>query len=99
VREPGAECAGSIPFLYVHRTGPYRVESGDEVVADGELPGGVAVEAYNEDLEVPRVPTFCRFRIEASLPEPGPYRLILEEGSPLEFDVGDEDTPILVTIP
>src|SRR5919108_996620 len=80
IRSPGAECAGSIPFLFVHPTGPFRVEDrAGNVLASGELPDGIAVEAYNEDLEVPRVPTFCRFRLEAELPGPGDYRLQLEE--------------------
>lgn len=98
IRSPGAECAGSIPFLFVHRTGTYRVEDrAGEVVASGELPDGIAVEAFNEDLEVPRVPTFCRFRLEAELPGPGAYRLQLEQGPPLEFSAGSG--PILVIIP
>ena len=98
IRSPGAECAGSIPFLFVHRTGTYRVEDrASEVVASGKLPDGIAVEAYNEDLEVPRVPTFCRFRLEAELPGPGVYRLVLEKGPPLEFSA--ERGPILVIIP
>jgi hypothetical protein len=98
IRLPGAECAGSIPYLFVHRTGPFQiVDRAGEVVASGELPGGVAVEAFHEDLEVPRVPTFCRFRIDAELPGPGDYRLVLERGSPLAFSVGSG--PILLTIP
>ena len=98
IRSPGAECAGSIPFLFVHPTGPFRVEDrAGNVLASGELPDGIAVEAYNEDLEVPRVPTFCRFRLEAELPGPGDYRLQLEEGPPLEFSAGSG--PILVIIP
>lgn len=98
IRSPGAECAGSIPYLFVHRTGPFRIEDRvGEVVASGELPGGIAVEAFHEDLEVPRVPTFCRFRIAAELPGPGAYRLVLEKGSPLAFSA--ESGPIQVTIP
>ena len=100
VREPGAECAGSRPFLFVHRDGPYRViDAGGEVVASGALPGGTAVDAYNEDLGVPRVPTFCRFRFDVRLPGRGDYRLALEEGDPLAFSVGEGESPILLTIP
>ena len=101
VREPDAECAGSIPFLYVHRGGPYRVEAdrGGRVVSSGTLPPGRAVEAVNEDLGVPRVPTFCRFRFAVEVPGPGDYRLELEEGSPLEFEVGDAPRPVILVIP
>ena len=66
-------------------------------MAEGELPDGRAVMAYNEDLGAPRVPTFCRFRLSASLPEPGPYRMILETGPPLELTAGEGRT--LVVIP
>jgi hypothetical protein len=98
IRSPGAQCAGSIPYLFVHRTGTFRIEDrAGEVVASGELPDGIAVEAFHEDLEVPRVPTFCRFHIAAELPGPDAYRLVLEKGSPLEFSAGSG--PILVTIP
>ena len=97
IREPGAACAGSRPFLYVHRDAVYRVLDADgEAVATGGLPDGRAVEAYNEDLGVPKVPTFCRFRFSVTVPEPGDYRLALEQGDPLAFSAGSEDPIFLV---
>ncbi|MDQ3991249.1 MAG: hypothetical protein M3245_02910 [Actinomycetota bacterium] len=102
VREPGTECAGSRPFLYVHADAPYRVvdaRSGD-VVASGALPAGTAVEALREDLGVSRVPSFCRFRLTVPLPGPGQYRLVLSEGDPLRFTAAAAPgEPILLTIP
>lgn len=101
IREPGAECAGSRPFLYVHREAAFRVEesSSGEVVARGELPEGRAVEALREELGVARVPTFCRFRFTVSLPSRGDYRFVLEEGEPLEFSVGTASSDVTLVLP
>ncbi len=99
VREPGTECAGSRPFLYVHRDAAFRVEDpGGEVVASGRLPEGRAVEALREDLGVPRVPTFCRFSFGVALPTRGGYRFVLEEGAPLEFSAAAPSTPVTLII-
>ena len=100
IREPGSECAGSRPFLYVHEGAPFRVERGSsgEVVAEGTLPTGTAVEAVREDLGVRRVPTFCRFRFTVSLPS-GDHRLVLDEGSPLEFTTDGEPSDVTLLIP
>lgn len=90
LRAPGAHCAGSVPFLYVHASAPYRVEDGNgATVARGRLPQGRAVEAFNEDLGVPRVPTFCRMRFEVQAPERAEYRLVLDGHEPLRFSVAD----------
>ena len=99
VREPGTECAGSRPFLFVHRDAEFRVEDPDgRVVASGLLPPGEAVEALNEELGVPRVPTFCRFVFGVEVPEPGDYRLVLEQGSPLEFTLQGEARDVTLVI-
>jgi hypothetical protein len=102
VREPGEECAGSRPYLYAHRSAPYRIEAaaGGDVVGSGSLPAGTAVEAHNDELGVKRVPTFCRFRLSVEIPDDGEYMLVLPEGRPLKFSVGGRnEEPILVTIP
>ncbi|MDQ4005468.1 MAG: hypothetical protein M3135_04085 [Actinomycetota bacterium] len=99
IREPGVECAGSRPFLYVHRNAPFRVEDGSgEVLTSGVLPSGTGVEALNEDLGVPKVPTFCRFRFSVEVPGPGRYRLVLEQGSPLELSVQGEVRDVTLVI-
>jgi len=86
VREPGVECAGARPFLYVHAGARFDVtDAGGEVLASGPLPPGVAVEAFNDDLEVDRVPTFCVFTVSIELPDRAAYRLVLEEGDPVSF--------------
>jgi len=101
IREPDSECAGSRPFLYVHRSSPFRVEEGasGKVVARGVLPEGKAVEAMREDLGAARVPTFCRFRFTISLPGPGDYRLVLDEGGPLGFSTRSESSDVKLIIP
>ena len=100
IREPGSGCAGSRPFLYVHQDGDFRVEraSGGEVTS-GTLPEGQAEEATDIELETERVPTFCVFSFDFSVPEPGDYRLVLEEGSPLEFAVEGEENDVTLLIP
>lgn len=101
VREPGIECAGSRPYLYVHRGAAYRIEEArtGEAVDSGSLPGGTAVEAYREDLDLPRAPTFCRFRLSMRYLGDGDYRLVLAQGDSLAFSVDGSTDPILVTIP
>ena len=100
IREPGSECAGSRPFLYVHREAPFEVQDANgDTVDSGRLPEGTAVEAANEDLEVPRVPTFCRFEFTLSLPEGDDYRLVLEEGDPLEFPDGSPPADVELILP
>ncbi len=46
IREEGAECAGARPFRAIHRGTAFTVEDGSgAVVAEGELPAGVATNA------------------------------------------------------
>jgi hypothetical protein len=101
IREPGAECAGSRPLLYVHRDAAFEVEEspGGQEVSDGVLPAGLAVEAVEEDLEEKRVPTFCQFQFDVSVPGPGDYRLVLSEGAPLEFTIVDDTSEVSLILP
>jgi len=79
VRREGVECAGALPFQYVHAQAPYRIEARDgTVVSEGELPAGRARNAEPEiDWEVERIPTFCVLDFEVDVPEPARYRLRL----------------------
>ena len=101
IREPGTECSGSRPFLYVHKDAAFLVEEGDgeEKISEGSLPAGVAEEAVDEDLEAERVPTFCTFQFTVSVPEPGDYELIFDEGAPLEFSVTEEPSEVTLVLP
>jgi hypothetical protein len=89
IRRESVECAGALPFQYVHAEAPFRVEATDgEVVAEGELPAGRSRNAEPEiDWEVERIPTFCVLDFEVEVPEPGRYRLGLARGRPLDFTV------------
>jgi hypothetical protein len=94
IRAEGEECAGARPFGYVHAEAGYAVEDAEgEVLADGELPAGRAVNADPSiDWGVERIPTFCVFELEVDdVPERETYALRLDEGSPLPFDAARAD--------
>jgi hypothetical protein len=98
LRAPGEPCAGSMPFLYVHASAPYRLEDGEgATLAEGRLPEGRAVKAFREDLGVPREPTHCRMTLAVDAPERRAYRLVVAGRKPLRFSA--EDRTAVVTIP
>lgn len=88
IREEGVECSGARPFRAIHRGTGFAIEDpGGEVVADGELPAGTAVNAEPEvDWEVDRIPTHCVFDVEVELPERERYVLVLPDTLPVEFE-------------
>jgi hypothetical protein len=101
IRKEGVECAGALPFQYVHAEAPFQVEAKDgTVVADGKLPAGRSRNAEPEiDWEVERIPTFCVIDFEVDVPGPAPYRLRLSRGGPLDFTVpAAGDKPIEVVL-
>ena len=89
IRREGIECAGALPFQYVHATAPFQVEAADgDVVFEGELPSGRSRNAEPEiDWEVERIPTVCVLDFEVEVPRPARYRLRLDRGKPLDFTV------------
>ena len=103
IREEGSECAGARPFRAIHRGTAFTVEDGSgAVVAEGELPAGVATNADPKiDWEDELIPTVCTFDVEVGLPEQTRYKLILPEAVPLEFDRaqlnGDEPLRLVLT--
>ena len=76
IREEGSECAGARPFRAIHRGTAFTVEDGSgAVVAEGELPAGVATNADPEiDWEDELIPTVCTFDVEIGLPETRPLQ-------------------------
>lgn len=88
IRSEGAECAGARPFRAIHRGTAFTVEDGGgEVVAEGELPAGVAVNAHpGIDWETDLIPTVCTFELDVGLPERESYRLVVPEAVPVEFE-------------
>ena len=88
IREEGSECAGARPFRAVHRGTAFTVEDGGgEVVAEGELPAGIARNADPAiDWEDDLIPTVCTFEVDVGLPDRERYVLLLPEAVPLEFE-------------
>ena len=103
IREEGSECAGARPFRAIHRDTVYTVEDASgAVVAEGELPAGVAANADPEiDWEEELIPTVCTFDVEIGLPEKARYKLLLPEAVPLHFNRaqldGDEPLQLVLT--
>jgi hypothetical protein len=88
IREEGAECSGARPFRAVHRGTGFTIEDGaGEIVADGELPSGVATNADPAiDWEDDLIPTVCTFELDVGLPERDRYVLRLPDAVPVEFE-------------
>jgi hypothetical protein len=88
IREEGSECSGARPFRAVHRDTAFSIEDGEgQVVAEGELPTGRAVNADPRiDWEDDLIPTVCTFELDVGLPERPLYRLVLPETVPVEFE-------------
>jgi hypothetical protein len=89
IRVEGVECAGARPFEDVHAGTVFALEDdAGEVLAEGELPAGHAVNADPSiDWGVERIPTVCAFEVELKgVPEREAYVLRLADGPPLEFD-------------
>ena len=101
IREEGVECSGARPFRAIHRGTDFRIRAAGEVVADGELPAGRAVNADpSVDWGVPRIPTYCVFDVEVELPERQRYELELPDVVPVAFErrlLGDEPLRLVLS--
>ncbi|GAA3734260.1 hypothetical protein GCM10022225_15770 [Plantactinospora mayteni] len=99
IRPEGVECAGTGPYTYFHNRAAYRVVDGDgATLAEGELPAGKSVRTFEEDLEVPRIPTFCEFAVPVSVAERDAYRLIVDDRRPIPLTRDDSEGPALVAV-
>lgn len=110
VRAEGAECAGTGPFRRYHRGTAYAVEDRDgRVLAEGELPAGVAENAApGVGWKTERMPTFCVMELrvtglpdEAASEEAAAYRLRVGDGDPLPLDASrasSADEPAVVVV-
>ncbi|WP_422770025.1 hypothetical protein ACN28C_25315 [Plantactinospora sp. WMMC1484] len=99
IRSEGVECAGTGPYTYFHNRAAYRVVDGDgEVLAEGALPPGRSVRAFEEDLEVPRIPTYCEFTVPVTVAERDAYRLIVDDHRPIALTRNDAEGPALVAV-
>ena len=102
IREEGIECAGARPFRHVHAGTPYRIEAGDgSVVAEGELPAGVAENADPSiDWNTDRIPTVCVMTFDVDFPERARYRLVIDGSVPVTFSrsLVDEGETLRLTL-
>jgi hypothetical protein len=101
LRPAGVDCAGTGPYVHVHRSASYEVLDGEGAVLHrGELPAGTAVPAFEEDLEVERIPTFCAFAIPVQVPERGGYGLVIDDRPPIALtaDRQNVEGPSLVAV-
>ncbi|MGI5152203.1 hypothetical protein ACQEVC_38520 [Plantactinospora sp. CA-294935] len=99
IRPEGVECAGTGPYTHFHNRAAYRVVDGDgETLAEGELPPGKSVRTFSEDLEVPRIPTFCEFAVPVSVADRDAYRLVVDDRRPIELTRDDSEGPALVAV-
>ncbi|MCP3803547.1 hypothetical protein NLX83_30175 [Allokutzneria sp. A3M-2-11 16] len=89
VRAVGSECSGTGAYAALHRSAKFTVRGAEgKQVAEGVLPAGKAVAALEEDLKVPRVPTFCELTFAVSLPVADTYDLVVE-GEPIRLQRKD----------
>jgi len=104
IRLEGAECAGARPFEHVHAGAGYALEDAQgEVLAEGELPAGLAENADPAiDWGVERIPTVCVVALSLEdVPEREAYRLQLDEGPPIEFEAAllSDTEPLQLIVP
>ncbi|MCO1577548.1 hypothetical protein M8C13_17455 [Crossiella sp. SN42] len=86
MREVGAECSGTGAYQAIHPKAGFRVQdAGGKRLAEGTLPPGKAVKAIEEQLDVPREPTFCQVEFTAELPAADGYRLLVGDLPPIEL--------------
>jgi hypothetical protein len=99
IREEGVDCAGTGPYTFVHNRASFRVVDGDgETLTDGRLPPGRSVRAFEEDLEVERIPTYCEFAVQVSLPDRDGYRLVVDDRPPIALTANSDEGPALVAV-
>ncbi len=105
IRPEGSDCAGARPYRHVRPGVSYSLQSGEgDVLADGELPSGVAENADPsidwEDLA--RIPTVCIMELAfTGIPEHDEYALHIDGVSPMPFTSADValGTPIVLILP
>lgn len=60
IRQPDVPCSGARAFRFAHPGAPYSIEDPDgREVAAGELPEGLAEQAFTFDMGDARQPTVC----------------------------------------
>ncbi|OWV08027.1 hypothetical protein B5D80_13350 [Micromonospora wenchangensis] len=99
IRAEGVDCAGTGPYLYFHHRAPFRVLDPDgAALVTGTLPAGTAVAAFDEDLGVERVPTYCEFAVPVQVPQRAGYRLEVAGRPALDLTPDTSEGPALVAV-
>jgi hypothetical protein len=99
LRPVGVDCAGTGPYTHLHNRAPFRVLDPDgRTLAEGKLTSGRSVPAFEEDLEVARVPTYCEFRIPVEVARRDAYRLVVDDRSPIPLTADSSEGPALVAV-
>ncbi len=99
IREEGVDCAGTGGYLFFHNRAPFRVLDGTgRTLAEGQLPPGRSVRTFEEDLEVDRIPTYCEFAIPVAVPERDAYRLVVDDRTPIDLTVNNDEGRALVAV-
>ncbi|MGH3447133.1 MAG: hypothetical protein ACRDP4_05875, partial [Nocardioidaceae bacterium] len=84
IRKVGQDCSGAGAYLFIHHSARFRIEDeGGDVVATGQIPVGTAAQAFDDDLGVSRVPTFCEFTMPVRLDVRDGYRLRVRGHEPI----------------
>lgn len=87
MREVGSACSGTGAFQAIHPKAAFRVQDGDgKQLAEGQLPAGKAIKSLDEQLTVPREPTFCQLEFTVSVPAAPGYRLLVGDLQPIELN-------------
>ncbi|MET8908859.1 hypothetical protein [Micromonospora sp. NPDC004551] len=99
IRPAGVECAGTGPYTHFHNRSPFQVvDAAGRTLAEGALSPGRSVATFAEDLEVPRVPTYCEFAVPVDLVARDAYRLIVDGHPPVDLTPNDSEGPALVAV-
>jgi hypothetical protein len=99
IREEGADCAGTGGYVYFHNRAPFRVlDEAGKTLTEGKLPPGKSVRVFEEDLGVPRIPTYCEFAVPVEVPQRDGYRLIVKDKPAIDLTVNTEQGLALVAV-
>ncbi|MEU5940552.1 hypothetical protein ABZ807_15480 [Micromonospora sp. NPDC047548] len=99
IRPVGVDCAGTGPYTHFHNRAPFRVVDPDgRTLAEGALTGGRSVPAFEEDLEVQKVPTYCEFRMPVEVARRDAYRLVVDDRAPIALTPNTSEGPALVAV-
>ncbi|WDZ82849.1 hypothetical protein [Micromonospora cathayae] len=99
LRPVGVDCAGTGPYTHFHNRAPFRLLDPDgRTLTEGKLTSGRSVPAFEEDLEVSKVPTYCEFRVPVEVARRDAYRLVVDDRPPIALTADTSEGPALVAV-